>query len=96
MPAAYTASWADTSFQPHRKASRHRRPEPTKWSTPKIFEPCPPYLEGNPSVVAIADLGGARTYFVVPMLKENEFDRRNHDLPPGGPAIRRQANRTRR
>jgi signal transduction histidine kinase len=31
----------------------------------------PPYLEGDPSVVAIADLAGARTYFVVPMLKEN-------------------------
>src|SRR5204863_947584 len=33
----------------------------------------PPYLEGDPSVVAIADLAGARTYFVVPMLKENEL-----------------------
>jgi PAS domain S-box-containing protein len=33
----------------------------------------PPYLEGNPSVVTIADLAGARTYFVVPMLKENEL-----------------------
>jgi len=32
-----------------------------------------PYLEGNPSVVKIADLAGARTYFVVPMLKENEL-----------------------
>jgi GAF domain-containing protein len=33
----------------------------------------PPYLEGDPSVVKIADLAGARTYFVVPMLKENEL-----------------------
>lgn len=33
----------------------------------------PPYLEGDPSVVAIADLAGARTYFVVPMLRENEL-----------------------
>ena len=30
-------------------------------------------MEGNPSVVAIADLAGARTFFVVPMLKENEL-----------------------
>jgi signal transduction histidine kinase len=33
----------------------------------------PPYLEGDPSVVAISDLAGARSYFVVPMLKENEL-----------------------
>src|SRR5262249_19445182 len=28
---------------------------------------------GFPAVVALADLAGARTYFVVPMLKENEL-----------------------
>src|SRR5262249_54836445 len=33
----------------------------------------PPYLEGDPSVVKLADLAGARSYFVVPMLKENEL-----------------------
>jgi two-component system, NtrC family, sensor kinase len=29
----------------------------------------PPYLEGDPAVVAIADLAGARTIINVPMLK---------------------------
>jgi len=33
----------------------------------------PPYLEGNPNVVALSDLAGARTLVVVPMLKENEL-----------------------
>ena len=33
----------------------------------------PPYLEGDPAVVAIADLGGARTILVVPMLKEERL-----------------------
>src|SRR5207253_10136360 len=33
----------------------------------------PAYRERNPSVAAIADLAGARSYFVVPMLKENEL-----------------------
>jgi signal transduction histidine kinase len=33
----------------------------------------PPYLEGNPNVVALADLAGARTLVIVPMLKENEL-----------------------
>src|SRR5262249_1466624 len=31
----------------------------------------PPYLEGDPRLVALADLGGARTTLAVPMLKEN-------------------------
>src|SRR5262245_62788959 len=33
----------------------------------------PPYLEGNPRLVALADLGGARTIVAVPMLKEDEL-----------------------
>ena len=31
------------------------------------------YLEGEPVVVALADLGGARTLLIVPMLKENDL-----------------------
>jgi two-component system, NtrC family, sensor kinase len=31
------------------------------------------YLEKDPSFIAMVDLAGARTLFVVPMLKENEF-----------------------
>jgi transcriptional regulator with GAF, ATPase, and Fis domain len=31
------------------------------------------YLEGDPSIVAFADLAGARTLLIVPMLKENEL-----------------------
>jgi len=30
-----------------------------------------PYLEGDPAVVAVSDLGGARTIIVVPMLKDD-------------------------
>ena len=30
----------------------------------------PPYREGDPTLVALADLGGARTFVIVPMLKE--------------------------
>ena len=33
----------------------------------------PSYLEGTPGVVAIVDVGGARTLLVVPMLKENDL-----------------------
>ena len=33
----------------------------------------PPYIEGNAHVRALADLGGARTLVIVPMLKEDEL-----------------------
>jgi signal transduction histidine kinase len=33
----------------------------------------PPYLEGDPSVVELSDVAGARTLVVVPMLKESEL-----------------------
>ena len=32
-----------------------------------------PYLDGNPAVRSLADLGGARTLVTVPMLKDNEL-----------------------
>ena len=32
-----------------------------------------PYLEGNPAVVALADLAGARTLLIVPMLREDDL-----------------------
>ena len=32
-----------------------------------------PYLEGNPAVVAISDLAGARTIVIVPMLKDDKL-----------------------
>jgi len=33
----------------------------------------PPYIEGNPNVRALAELAGARTLVIVPMLKESEL-----------------------
>src|SRR6516225_11305922 len=33
----------------------------------------PPYLEGDPAATALADLGGARTVIVAPMLKDNDL-----------------------
>jgi signal transduction histidine kinase len=33
----------------------------------------PPYIEGNPNVRALADLAGARTVVIVPMMRENEL-----------------------
>ena len=33
----------------------------------------PPYVEGNSNVRALADLAGARTVVIVPMLREDEL-----------------------
>jgi two-component system, NtrC family, sensor kinase len=73
MPAAYTASWAHTQFQPHPQSGLGTVARTHQVVHIEDIRTLPPYLEGNPSVVAIADLGGARTYFVVPMLKGNEL-----------------------
>jgi PAS domain S-box-containing protein len=73
MPAAYTASWAHTSFQPHPQSGLGTVARTHQVVHIEDIRTVPPYLEGNPSVVTIADLAGARTYFVVPMLKENEL-----------------------
>jgi two-component system, NtrC family, sensor kinase len=73
MPAAYSASWAHTPFQPHPQSGLGTVARTHQVIHIEDIRTLPPYLEGNPSVVAIADLAGARTYFVVPMLKENEL-----------------------
>ena len=56
-----------------RKVGSASLPEPAVSSISRISETLPPYLEGDPSVVALADLAGARSVFVVPMLNENEL-----------------------
>jgi two-component system, NtrC family, sensor kinase len=73
VPAAYAAALTSTSFKPHPQGGLG-----TVERTRQVFHvedvrTLQPYLEGDPSVVKIADLAGARTLFVVPMLKENEL-----------------------
>ena len=73
MPPAYAASPALTLFQPHPQSGLGTVARTHQVIHIEDIRTLPPYLEGNPSVVALADLAGARTYFVVPMLKENEL-----------------------
>jgi two-component system, NtrC family, sensor kinase len=72
-PVAYTASLGPTPFQPHPQSGLGTVARTHQVVHIEDIRTLPPYLEGNPSVVAISDLAGARTYFVVPMLKENEL-----------------------
>jgi signal transduction histidine kinase len=74
VPAAYTA-WLTTQppFQPHPQSGLGTVARTHQVVHVADIRTFPAYLEGDPSVVAISDLAGARSYFVVPMLKENEL-----------------------
>jgi signal transduction histidine kinase len=72
VPAAYAES-IGPPFQPHPQSGLGTVARTHQVVHIEDIRTLPPYLEGNPSVVAIADLAGAWTYFVVPMLKENEL-----------------------
>src|SRR5579872_4748656 len=65
--------WRVRRFDHTRKAVWAPLLEPTKWSTSKISGPCRHIWRGDPSVVSLANLAGARAYFVVPMLREKEL-----------------------
>ncbi len=73
VPAAYAASLPHTPFRPHPQSGLGTVARTRQVVHIEDIRTLPPYLEGNPSVVALADLAGARSYFVVPMLKENEL-----------------------
>jgi GAF domain-containing protein len=51
------------------------------------------YIERTRASVAAVELGGIRTVLVVPMMKENEFGRMRHRVPPGSSSLRRKADR---
>src|SRR5882757_8116609 len=74
VPAAYTA-WLTTQppFQPHPQSGLGTVARTHEVVHVADIRTLPAYKEGDPSVVAISDLAGARSYFVVPMLKENEL-----------------------
>jgi GAF domain-containing protein len=73
MPPAYAASLAPTPFRPHPQSGLGTVARTHKVVHIEDIRTQSPYLEGNASVVSLADLAGARSYFVVPMLKENEL-----------------------
>ena len=52
-----------------------------------------PIESGIPPSARLVELGGARTALIVPLLKDATLARRHHDLPPGGTAVLRQADR---
>ena len=71
VPREYTETQLNRPFVPHPKSglgtiALTRRPVHIE-----DIRTQPPYLEGNPAVVGISDIAGARTLAIVPMLKED-------------------------
>ena len=73
VPREYAETQLNKPFVPHPRgglgtvAATHR---PVHIEDIRAQEP---YLEGNPAVVAISDLAGARTIAIVPMLKDDKL-----------------------
>ena len=60
-------------FRPHPESGLGQVERTKKLAHIKDVRARRPYLEGNPVVVALADLAGARTLLIVPLLKEGEL-----------------------
>src|SRR6516164_2857893 len=60
-------------FRPHPKAGLAHVARTKQIAHTEDLRTQPPYLEGDPAVVAIADLAGARTIINVPMLKADRL-----------------------
>jgi GAF domain-containing protein len=73
VPSAYLETKLHEVIRPHPK-SGHAHIVRTKQAVHiEDLTAMPPYRGGDPAVTALADLGGARTIVVVPMLKEDEL-----------------------
>ena len=71
VPTAYAESHRHEVFRPH-EGSAHATVVRTRRVTHiEDLRATRPYLEKDPRVVSLADLGGARTMVIVPMLKED-------------------------
>jgi GAF domain-containing protein len=74
VPEAYGRTRGPASpFRPHPKSALGRVALTRQVAHVADIRTRPPYLEGDPVVVALADLAGARTLLIVPMLKEADL-----------------------
>jgi hypothetical protein len=70
VPPAFTDIRLRQSFRPHPKSGLAHVARTNQITHTEDLRAQPPYLEGDPAVVAIADVAGARTIINVPMLKD--------------------------
>jgi GAF domain-containing protein len=73
IPPGYTDIRLRVPFRPHPRAGLAHVARTKQTAHTHDLRTQPPYLEGDPAVVAIADLAGARTIVNVPMLKDDRL-----------------------
>jgi signal transduction histidine kinase len=73
VPAAFTASRQQRLINPHPQSGLATVLRTRQIVQIEDVRNSPAYLEGAPAAVEIADLAGARTIVIVPMLKEKEL-----------------------
>ena len=73
VPPAYADSTIHTPFRPHPEGGLGQVVRTRALAHFSDIRMSPAYMECNPAVVALADLAGARTLLIVPMLKEAEL-----------------------
>jgi transcriptional regulator with GAF, ATPase, and Fis domain len=73
VPSAYAERWLRHVMRPHPKSAHAEIARTKRLVQIEDLRSQPSYLEGDTSVVALADVGGARTILVVPTLKESDL-----------------------
>jgi signal transduction histidine kinase len=73
VPPAYAGLRLHKPFRPHPKSGLAHVAKTRQVAHTDDLRTQPPFLEGDPAVVAVADLAGARTILNVPMLQEGRL-----------------------
>jgi signal transduction histidine kinase len=73
VPDEYKAVQLNKPFMPHPKGGLATAAATHRPIQIEDIRTQPPYLQGNPALVALSDIGGARTHVVVPMLKDDKL-----------------------
>ncbi len=73
VPPAYAEALGTRTFRPHPEGGLGQVIRTKQVAQIADVRTNPAYLEGNPAIVALSDLGGARTLVSVPMLRDAEL-----------------------
>ncbi len=73
VPPAYAEALGTRTFRPHPEGGVGQVIRTKQVAQIADVRISPAYLEGNPAIVALSDLGGARTLVTVPMLSDAEL-----------------------
>ena len=73
VPPAYADAFGTRTFRPHPKGGAGQVIRTKQVAHIEDLRTNPAYLEGDPTIVALSDLAGARTFVIVPMLRGAEL-----------------------